>query len=154
MGSQNNLRHSMQQRLKNDLRNKVNAIDEYFDRTEETVDKYHSFFDEKNNEQYLTEIREEQRQLTEKEILDGYKDQNEQKQIEINASKMSANDNQENSEEEEEGHQNIKMSLQKRRQLLKMNLNYDHEFLIKQAGNLPIEQIDFNCKQISRYNLQ
>merc|ERR1711933_35287 len=68
---------------------------------------------------------------------------------------MSA-ENTENSEAEsmEEGAANIKMSLQKRRQLLNMEMNYDHDYLIKQAGNLPIEQIDFNCRQISRYNLQ
>ena len=149
--SQNDFKHSIQQKLKNDLRHKENAIDEYFDRTEETVDKYHAFFDEKNNEQYLTEIREELRQLTEREVMDAYKDQNEQKQIEINASKMSSANVENSSEEDEE---NTKTSLQRRRQILNLEMNYDHEFLIKQADSLPIEQIDFNCKQISRYNLQ
>merc|ERR1719410_2940048 len=106
----------MQQRLRNELRNKINAIDEYFDRTEDVCDKYHSFFDEKNNEQYLNESREEQRNATEKEIIDAYKDQKEQKRIEINASKMNDN-NQQNSEEdedeedEEEGNENIKMTV-------------------------------------------
>merc|ERR1712083_1257002 len=80
------------------------------------------------------------------------------KQIEINASKAANNENETNSnseeEEEVEGNQTIKMSLQQRRQILNMEMNYDHEFLIKQADSLPIEQIDFNCKQISRYNLQ
>merc|ERR1719461_2010738 len=109
----------MQQRLRNELRSKEQAIDEYFDQTEETVDKYHAFFDEKNNENYLTELREEQRQITEKEIMDGYKSQNEQKQLAINASKMNDkannNNNEENSSEEEEMNDlNVKMTLAQR----------------------------------------
>lgn len=159
----NNLRsNSMQQRLKIELRNKQNSIDEYFDRQEETVDKFQSFFDEKNNEQHLIETRDQQRDITEKEILDGYKDQNEQKQIEINAKKFKENVNditddskmteQDDIIGETNFNQNEKHHGQQRNKLL--NLNYDHEYLIKQADNLPIQQIDFSCKEISRYNLQ
>eukprot|EP00483_Globobulimina_turgida_P005613 UN05623 len=55
---------------------------------------------------------------------------------------------------EEEDQQNKVSPLQKRRQSVQLEMKYDHEYLKKQANNLPIQQIDFSSKEISRYNLQ
>eukprot|EP01083_Nonionella_stella_P174508 605161_1 len=140
--------------LKTEKRTRESQIDEFYDCQEETLDKYQSFFDEKNNEQHLHETREIQRQLTEKEILNSYQNQKEHKQTQINAVKLDTNDDQKMTEEEDEQTVMEMDPLQRKRIACISNLNYDHEYLVQQAENVPIEQIDFSSKQISRHNLQ
>eukprot|EP00484_Ammonia_sp_Unknown_P024453 CAMPEP_0197025390 /NCGR_PEP_ID=MMETSP1384-20130603/5753_1 /TAXON_ID=29189 /ORGANISM="Ammonia sp." /LENGTH=414 /DNA_ID=CAMNT_0042453917 /DNA_START=49 /DNA_END=1293 /DNA_ORIENTATION=- len=140
-------------------------INEMYDQREEQVDRFTSFFDNKNNEQHLIETREKERADLEKQILAEYQQQHEQKRIEINARRM-ANDEHEPGtaqqddekltelDDEMSGKTQGESPLLQRRKLSQLQVRYDHEYYVEHANNLPIQRIDFSCPQISRYSLQ
>ena len=158
-----------QQRLKTEWTAMTERIDDFYDDEMDKLDAFTAFFDDKNNEQHLIELRDQQRNDTMKEILEAFKSQNEQKKIDIDAAKKQNGDGYPGTNERKDTEEDDEMAegqtrrdkakkllnpLQQRRKLLELEMNYDHSYLVEQAQNLPIQQIDFSAKEVSMYNLR
>ena len=142
----------------------MERIDDFYDDEMDKLDAFTAFFDDKNDEQHLVELRDQQRNNTMKEILAEFKSKNEQKRMDIDAAKMEHGDGCDDakateSDDEREGQSarntmKERNPLQQRRKLLELEMLYDHSYLVEQAQNVPIQQMDFSAKEISMYHLR
>ncbi len=155
---QNQMR-GQQQRIKAEWSAMIERIDDFYDDEMDKLDAFTSFFDDKNDEQHLIELRDQLRNSTMLEIAEEFKSKKEQKREDIDAAKMEHGDCDEAKatewdDEHGEGESAKMNPLQQRRKLLELEMLYDHSYLVEQAQNVPVQQMDFSAKDISMYNVR